>query len=174
MRRLCFIALVAALTLSAQTGPKTLPLESPAPAARNPAPPAGSGYTTDELMGCRVPERPCGVITGGGGARTPHRQVLQSLDAADYRGQTIRYSAWLQLEAPKLSSAALFVRVERPSGVGLLRYDLNNPIRSRDWERREILGRIDDDATRIVIGLDFGGLGSVQFSEPEFEIVRPR
>lgn len=172
MRPFYLLALAAALPLSAQTDPAKLPLESPEPAVRNPAPPAGSGYRTDKLVGCRVPETPCGVITGGGGDRAAHRQVLQSLDAADYRGQQIRYGAWLKLESPKLSSAALFVRVERPSGVGLLRYDLKDPIRSRDWERREILGRIDEDATRIVIGLDFSGLGSVQFSEPEFEIVK--
>jgi hypothetical protein len=63
------------------------------------------------------------------------------------------------------------VRVDRPSGGGLNRYTLNQPIRSRDCTMREIVGEIDADAVRITIGLMFVGRGSAYFADPECEIV---
>ena len=70
------------------------------------------------------------------------------------------------------SQAQLFVRVDRPSGVGFQDYSsLDERIRTRDWTMREIVGKIDAEAVRITIGLTFDGLGPAYFADPEFETI---
>lgn len=97
--------------------------------------------------------------------------IMQSVDATALRGKQVRYRASLRVEVPTLSQAQLFVRVDRPSGVGFSRYSLDQPIRSRDWTMREIVGEVDADAVRVTIGLMFVGRGAAYFADPEFEIV---
>jgi hypothetical protein len=42
-------------------------------------------------------------------------------------------------------------------------------IRTRNWTPREIVGKIDEDALRVTIGLTFTGIGPAYFADPEFE-----
>jgi hypothetical protein len=96
--------------------------------------------------------------------------IMQSFDATALRGKQIRYRAALRLEAPR-SPVQLFLRVDRPSGVGFHAYPLDQPIESLDWTVREIVGRIDADAVRITIGMMYAGVGSAYFADAEFETV---
>ena len=129
-------------------------------------------YSIATVHICRVPASRCAQIRHlGEGHPVDRVYITQSVDGTALRGKQVRFSAALRVEAPTLSQAQLFVRVDRPSGVGFNRYTLNQPIRSRDWAMREIVGEIDADAVRITIGVMFVGRGSGYFADPEFEIV---
>ena len=121
---------------------------------------------------CRVLDSRCAMVRYQDEQRRGDRAyITQSFDATALRGQQVRYRASLRLDEPTLSRAQLFVRVDRPSGVGFHGYSLDQRIRTRDWTMREIVGKIDADAVRITIGLTFAGTGSVYFADPEFETV---
>jgi hypothetical protein len=94
--------------------------------------------------------------------------ILQSFDATALRGKLVRYRASLRLQTT-LSVAQIFVRVDRPSGVGFSEYSPIQASRSTGWTTLEVGGPIDEDAKRITIGLVYRGLGSAYFADAEFE-----
>lgn len=174
MRR---VALLFCLTipLFAQGGPVNLNFQDSGPEgiptgwAWAPSP----SYYIAMVDGCRVPDSRCAVIHHQDENRHGDRAyITQSFDATALRGQQVRYRAFLLLNAPQISQAQLFVRVDRPSGVGLNAYSsVDQRIRTRNWTMREIVGKIDEDAVRITIGLTFVGAGPAYFANPEFEVV---
>ena len=130
-------------------------------------------YYIAMVDGCRVPDSRCAKVTHQDEQRRGDRAyITQSFDATAFRGQQVRYRAFLLLDEPAYAQAQLFVRVDRPSGVGFNAYSsLDQRIRTRNWTMREIVGKIDADAVRITIGLTFHGLGPSYFADPEFETV---
>lgn len=173
MRRVVLLFCLMAQLL-AQQGPVNLNFNETGPEGK----PTGwvwitePGYSIATLDDCRRPNSRCAMV--GYQSKSDPRDfgyVMQSFDATALRGKKVRYRAWLRVDTPSMSRAQLFVRVDRPSGVGFHDYSHDEPIRSRDWAMREIVGKIDPDAVRITIGMMLGGRGSAYIADTEFETV---
>lgn len=107
----------------------------------------------------------CILLTGRGATVT----LTYSLDATPLRGRRIRFSAAMLVDYPAISRPQLFVRVDRPAGVGFHEYTKTNRDDPRDWTTRELIGAVDDDAKRIAIGLRFVGRGTMYLANPKLE-----
>jgi len=99
--------------------------------------------------------------------------LMQSFSAAAYRGKTVRLHAWLRLEAAaKADAAQMWLRVDRTNReMGFFDNMQNRPVRSAAWTEAQIVGRIDDDAERINVGLMSIGGGRAWMDDVSFEVV---
>jgi erythromycin esterase len=81
--------------------------------------------------------------------------VLQTRDAAPWRGKSVRLRANVRLDDPQPGNhAQLFLRVIRPNGEPAFYDDMGDrPITSAAWAPAEIDGEVASDATSIEIGL---------------------
>jgi len=104
------------------------------------------------------------------------RNVMQSFDATPYRGKTVRLRALVRVavqpEDPR-GRAQLWIRADRPhsANAGLFDNMWDRPIRSPEWEEHEIVGRVDDDAETLSIGLMAFGEAGVWMDDVRFEVV---
>jgi serine/threonine protein kinase len=85
--------------------------------------------------------------------------LLNSFRAESYRGRTVKLHAWLRVESVANDNRVqLWLRVDRHNGTGFFDNTRNRPVRSTDWTEIQIVGRVDDDAERIALGvLSYGG-----------------
>jgi hypothetical protein len=83
--------------------------------------------------------------------------VTRGVEATPYRGARIRLRGKVRV-APG-ASAELWLRVDRPNGMGFFDNMMNRPVRTTTWSDAEIVGTVDRDATQIVFGplLDVDG-----------------
>ncbi len=100
--------------------------------------------------------------------------MVQCIDAADYAGKRIRFSAYVK--ARDVSDwAGLWMRVDGEGGCGTtLAFDNMNtrPIKgSRDWARHDIVLDVAKQAKSICLGLLLQGAGEVWMSGVSFEAV---
>lgn len=123
-----------------------------------------AGYTLD-VEDCPEPDAQCIILTSNG----PIAFLTYSLDATALRGRRVRFSASMLVDFPGISRAQLFMRVDRPAGVGFHEYTPTSKDEPRDWTARELIGTIDDDAKQISIGLRFNGRGIVHLANPKLE-----
>jgi erythromycin esterase len=120
------------------------------------------GYTAETRReGCRGAT--CAVLLPPGPAGTPppggFGNLVQTVDAAPYRGRKVSLSAWIRLEAGAAGdSAQMWLRVVRPDRqLGFYDDMGDRPISSTEWRRYEIAGEVAADAQSIQIGvLSFG------------------
>jgi hypothetical protein len=134
------------------------------------------GYSTSTTHLCRRENSRC-VVVKYEDTTEPNDfgYVQQSFDATNFRGRQVRYRGWLRVDDPAKTRAQLFIRVDRSNEeVGFYDYSHQQPIRSRTWIRREIIGKVDPDAVRIIIGLMLGGRGAAYLAEPEFQLIESR
>jgi hypothetical protein len=120
--------------------------------------------------GCKGDGR-CAVIAGP--PKPPQDSfgtLMQTFDAASYRGQTIRLNAELRVEAAKRGDRLqMWVRVDRPNRqLGFFDNMNRRPVRSAEWKNVEIKGRVDDDALTINIGVLIIGAGRGWIDEVSF------
>ena len=95
--------------------------------------------------------------------------LLQSFDAAPYRGKKFRYRAAVRNRAG--GRAQLWLRVDRLSGrVGFFDNMSDRPITSESWNVYEISGEVDRDAQNIFLGLLLPGAGEAWIDDAFFEI----
>jgi len=109
--------------------------------------------------------------------------LMQSFSAAAYRGKTVRLRAWLRVETAFFTpteihvdkgedSAQLWMKVTRFNKLpGFSDNGDDHPVRSGDWQQREIVGRIDDDAQVISFGVMSIGGGRAWVDDVSFEII---
>jgi hypothetical protein len=104
--------------------------------------------------------------------------LMQSIDATDYRGQRVRFSA--QVKAQDVAVwAGLWMRVDGPPAPGSkmpsgLAFDnmQNRPIKGTlGWTRYEIVLDVAPEATGISFGILLGGPGQVWMDEIGFDPV---
>ena len=115
----------------------------------------------------------CVVVLVPSNAPHPISHLMQSFSAAPYRGATMRLRAWLRLEAAQPDDRAqMWLSVDRENHRrGFFDNMDNRPVRSAEWTRCEIVGRIDDDAKFIDIGIMSIGSGRVWGDNVSFEVV---
>ena len=118
----------------------------------------------------------CVVVLVPANAPSPFGHLMQSFSAAPYRGATVRLRAWLRLEAAKPDDRAqMWLRVDRENrGNGFFDNMDSRPVRSAEWTRCEITGKVDDDANFIEIGIMSVGSGKTWADDVSFDVVSPK
>lgn len=108
----------------------------------------------------------CAVVLVPENAPVHVGHLMQSFSAAAYRGKTIRFRAWLRLEAVnETDHAQIWMSVDRSGNIS------DRPVRSSEWTQCEIVTRINSDATFIRFGVMSIGRGSVWVDSVSFETV---
>jgi len=95
--------------------------------------------------------------------------VMQSLDAAPYRGKQVRFRAAVRLSKKENGEAHLWMRVDRPEQrEGFFAANSSHPITSPQWGEYQIMGYVAPDAERVFIGCFLNGEGEAGFDAVEF------
>jgi len=87
--------------------------------------------------------------------------IVQSVDGAKYLGRGIKLKASVRTDVSGSGNQGqLWLRVDRANGrMGFFNNMGNRPIKSSDWREYEIMGTVDEDASRIVFGCFLLGHG---------------
>jgi len=110
-----------------------------------------------------TPRRPATVLSSDTGAI--RGIVSQALPAAGHQGRTMRLKARVRVSGAE-SQARLFLKVRLRNGeTGFLETRRNRPIASIEWSDHEIVGKIDQDASEIILGGRLHGAGAAWFDE---------
>jgi hypothetical protein len=114
------------------------------------------GYSAEvRHEGCRQSPS-CAVILG---SSTPKDQLfgnlMQSFNAAAYRGKTIRMRAFLKMDSTNPDDgAAMWFRVDRPNRLmGAFDNMQDRQVKSVNWTAAEIVGKVADDAQTVNFGV---------------------
>jgi hypothetical protein len=112
--------------------------------------------------------------------------ITQLLDGSKYRGREIKLHASVKTDArADTDGAGCYLRVERPNRQSGL-YQQKRSIRSRRWTSCDVVGRVDADAERIIVGAigtgrvwvddlqlsvkgDSGQWQTIEITNPDFE-----
>ncbi len=103
--------------------------------------------------------------------------LSQVLSAQSYRGKKVRFRAAVRIaDAENGARAQLWFRVDRPEKDGQRQFGAfdnmqQRPIRSGEWKEYEIVLKVDDDATQIILGMLMFGKASFRIDSASFEIV---
>jgi hypothetical protein len=114
----------------------------------------------------------CAVVRGISYGPTPGTATLmQSFDAAAYRGQRVRFRAAVRTDDTR---AQLWLAVERPDHRPSFFDNMaDRPIASHRWQVYEIVGEVAADASRIGIGLTVNGDGRAWIDAAAFAALGP-
>ena len=125
-----------------------------------------------QRSGCMGRES-CAVVLVPENAPVRVGNLMQSFNAAAYRGKNVRLAAWLRLEASAPDDRAqMWLGVDRANDKKGFFDDMSGrPVRSSEWTLVEIRGRIDSDATFIKFGVMSIGRGRVWVEHVSFEVV---
>ncbi len=174
-------AFSAAVLLTAiaagQTGLNNGYFEQGVPGSMPPGWEGGSaGYTVGVSAENCNSGKLCGVLRSDTSVQAPAFGVIkQSLEAAPYRGETVRFRAAVRAVVSGTGNQAqLWLRVDRQDGSSGFLSDMDaHPITSGTWQFYEITGKIDRDAKSISLGLMLKGSGSAWLDDASLEIVDP-
>jgi hypothetical protein len=97
--------------------------------------------------------------------------VMQSIDAARYRGSRVRFSAVLR--GQEITGwAGAWLRVDTASGTRALDNMQDRPLRAATaWTETANVLDVPDDATSVHFGVLLAGAGAVDLARPRFEVV---
>ena len=116
--------------------------------------------------------RTCAVVRGISYGKAPGTAtIMQSFDAAAYRGQRVRFQAAVRTDD---SRAQLWLAVERPDHRPSFFDNMaDRPIASNRWQVYDIVGEVAADASRIGIGLTVNGDGRAWIDAGAFAALGP-
>jgi hypothetical protein len=181
----------ARVKLAAWSRPRNLKFEEGVPGRvppgwRVPALPEDSARMAElHRDGCRS-RFGCAVVTAAANVPRAEGTLMQTFSATAYRGKVVRLVAWLKLESMFVTGPTLrlptpgdraqlwlkVVRANRRTGFSDSMDD--RPVRSSEWTRCEIAGRIDDDAEFINFGVLSIGGGRVWMDDVSFDVAASR
>ena len=97
--------------------------------------------------------------------------VMQSFDAARYRGCRVRFSAMVR--GHEITDwAGAWLRVDAADGARALDNMNNRPLRgSTDWTEAASVLDVGEDAASVHFGVLLTGVGAVDLARPRFEAV---
>jgi hypothetical protein len=122
----------------------------------------------------------CAFIKGKGESPGGFGTLMQTIDAAEYRGKRLRFSA--QVKAAGITSwAGLWMRIDGPAPPesqvpAMLGFDNmgNRPIKgTADWKRSEVVLDVPPEAKAIAFGILLGGSGQAWIDELQLLPVGP-
>ncbi|WP_051935877.1 S41 family peptidase [Salegentibacter sp. Hel_I_6] len=88
--------------------------------------------------------------------------LLFSVDAEKYKGKEIKYTAWVKLKDASTGTGHLWLRVDKSDKtMGFFENMDANPIKSNAWKKYEIVGKVDDLASEMVMGSFISGKGTL-------------
>ena len=97
--------------------------------------------------------------------------MMQSLQASDYKGKRIRFSAQVRAESVT-EWAGLWMRVDEGKQVSAFDNMQRRPIKgTTDWAPYAVVLDVAKSATGISFGITLAGTGSVWLSGVKFEVV---
>lgn len=97
--------------------------------------------------------------------------VMQSFDAASYRGSRVRFSAMLRGQEVT-GWAAAWLRIDTANGTRGFDNMEDRPVReSTDWTQATIVLDVGEDAASIHFGVLLSAAGAVDLARPRFEVV---
>ena len=97
--------------------------------------------------------------------------VMQSFDAARYRGRRVRFSAMVR--GQEITDwAGAWLRVDEADGSRALDNMNNRPLRgSTEWTQVANVLDVGQDAASVHFGVLLAGAGAVDLARPRFEVV---
>jgi pimeloyl-ACP methyl ester carboxylesterase len=94
-----------------------------------------------------------------------------AIPAKEYEGHRFKLQASVKAEvADDSATARIWARVDRNSGQGFFENMWKNPIRSNGWKTYTIEGKIDNDATQLVVGMLCELNGKFYFDDFKVEV----
>ena len=107
----------------------------------------------------------------GAGSASGFGTVMQSIDAARYRGGRVRFSAMIRGQ-DIAHWAGVWLRVDTDSGARVLDNMQERALRgSTDWTGAANVLDVGEDAASVHFGVLLSGAGAVDLAGPRFEIV---
>lgn len=98
--------------------------------------------------------------------------IMQTIVATRYRGKRVRFLAHVRAGSlGEWGQALLWLRVERPAGIGFIDNMLDRPIESTEWKPYEIVADVDDDAESISFGFLLRNGGSAWLDSASLNVV---
>jgi C-terminal processing protease CtpA/Prc len=173
--KLTFLLLVFSASLLAQSGPVNLGFEDGpiggvpegwfVPSGIRKA--GGSAELTDQNP--KSGKRSAKVTYAPNGSEIPFGNLMQSFDAAPYRGKAIRFRAAVRTAGG--CRAQMWLRVDRENkSMGLFDNMQDRPILSAEWQYYDITGDVDSDAQSLNIGLMVMGSCSAWIDDATFVV----
>jgi hypothetical protein len=96
--------------------------------------------------------------------------LMQSIDAARYRGGRVRFSAMIR--GQEAGWAGIWLRVDTASGEMALDNMQERPLRGTTaWTEAANVLNVGEDAQSVHFGVLLNGVGAVDLARPRFEIV---
>ena len=78
------------------------------------------------------------------------------------KGKKIKYTGWVKLQENSTGTGHLWLRVDKVDDkLGFFDNMVDNPIRSNSWQKYEIIGNVDVNASRINLGCFLKGEGTL-------------
>ena len=128
-----------------------------------------AGYGAElSKTGCKTSV--CAVVTTSAARAGRFGNLMQTFEAAAYRGRIVQLRASLRLEASsKHDKAQMWVRVDcvQRRACGFDNMD-DRPVRSANWKSAEIRVRVPEDAVTINFGVMSLGHGRAWIDEISF------
>src|SRR5207253_3137038 len=113
-----------------------------------PQPSTDAGYRVQLSADKPKQGKRCAVVSRAGNDEPKDfGNIMQTFDAAKYRGQRVRFRAAVRAEVAGEARAALWLRVDRKGDQpGFFDNMAVRPIIKKDWNDYEIVGDVAEDA----------------------------
>lgn len=136
---------------------------------------ATDGGFTAELTTVAVHGGKQAVLVSGSPAKADSfGSLVQKIDAKPYRGQVIRFRAFVKAGVSWDGRAQLWLRVDRPGKtLGFFDNMDDRPISTTDWKAFEIIGTVAADAEVVNLGVILVGSGKVWLDDVEVTVLGP-
>lgn len=113
-----------------------------------------------------------GVLAGAGGKPDAAGNLIQSVDAAPYRGKRIRFRAAVRAEPESPGGRSrIWIGLDRPGSGSGGRYDVTSPIATPDWKHYEVMAEVPEDTRMLNLGLVLVGDGRAWIDSASLEIL---
>ncbi len=106
-----------------------------------------------------------------GTSRLGWAPVTQLIAAAPYRGKRVRLEGWIRTDGKPASHASLWLRVDRPEGMGFFDNAQDRAVSATTWTPLRLEGQVDDDAVCVVFGVLLWGAGDASFDGLTLRVV---
>jgi C-terminal processing protease CtpA/Prc len=94
--------------------------------------------------------------------------LLTTVDPTPYRGQKLKYTAWVRMEAQSRGSGSLWLRMDRADGSRAFFDNMTDrPIRDTVWKQYTITGRVDSTVSTMLLGSMLWGKGKLMVDQAQ-------
>jgi hypothetical protein len=133
------------------------------------------GFSSDSLGPGAWEGQRCARLSRFSGQLVAGGNLLQTLDAAPYRGKRIRLRSRLRVDGDPRLKVQMWLRVDHPDSRAAFFDNMSDrPVRSKEWQPAVIEANVAEDASILVLGfMVAGGYGSGLADAFELEVLGP-